>query len=112
MSLLFRVVFANECTSTHHRLALDALRHLQDEDADTWRNLFLYYFDSYLDGSTAPDNKFKDFRNHVLYVQDNDWGGALGKADEWYKRAVREFKQGAPLRVSRPPSSTGPVASR
>ena len=34
MSLLFRVVFANECTSTHHRLALDALRHLQDEDAD------------------------------------------------------------------------------
>ena len=42
MSLLFRVVFANECTSTHHKLALDALRHLKDEDAQQWQNLFLY----------------------------------------------------------------------
>jgi hypothetical protein len=95
MSLLFRVVFANECTSTHHKLALDALRHLEDEDAELWRNLFLYYFDAYLDGSKAPDKKFKDFRNHVLHVQQNYWGGAIGKAEEWYKQAVREFRQGA-----------------
>jgi predicted flap endonuclease-1-like 5' DNA nuclease len=95
MSLLFRVVFANECTSTHHKLALDALRHLQDEDAERWRNLFLYYFDEYLEGSKAPDKKFKDFRNHVLHVHDNYWGGAVRKADEWYKTAVREFRKGA-----------------
>lgn len=95
MSLLFRVIFANECTSTHHKLALDALRHLRDEDAEAWRKAFLYYFDSYLDGSKAPDKKFKDFRNHVLHVQDNYWGGALGKADEWYKTAVREMQRGA-----------------
>ena len=95
MSLLFRVVFANECTSTHHKLALDALRHLEDEDAELWRNLFLYYFDSYLAGSKAPDKKFKDFRNHVLHVQDNYWGGAIGKANEWYKTTVREFQRGA-----------------
>lgn len=95
MSLLFRVVFANECTSTHHKLALDALRHLEDEDAEQWRNVFLYYFDVYLEGSKAPDKKFKDFRNHVLHVQENYWGGAVGKAEEWFKTAVREFRQGA-----------------
>ncbi|MDA1054793.1 MAG: DUF4332 domain-containing protein [Planctomycetota bacterium] len=95
MSLLFRVVFANECTSTHHKLALDSLRHLEDEDADRWRNLFLYYFDSYLDGSTAPDKKFKDFKNHVLHVNQNYWGGAIGKAAEWYKTTVRELRRGA-----------------
>lgn len=95
MSLLFRVVFANECTSTHHKLALDALRHLKDDDAKRWQNLFLYYFDSYLDGSKAPDKKFKDFKNHVLHVNQNYWGGAIGKADEWYKTTVREFRRGA-----------------
>lgn len=24
--------------------------------------------------SKVPDNKFKDFRNHVLHVRDNGWG--------------------------------------
>ena len=95
MSLLFRVVFANECTSTHHKLALDALRHLEDEDAERWRDLFLYYFDAYLEGSKAPDKKFKDFRNHVLHVHQNYWGGAVGKAEEWFKTTVREFRKGA-----------------
>ncbi|MDP6556797.1 MAG: DUF4332 domain-containing protein [Pirellulaceae bacterium] len=95
MSLLFNVLFTNECTSTHHKLALDALRHLEDEDAALWRNLFLYYFDAYLDGSKAPDKKFKDFRNHVLHVQDNYWGGACDKANEWYVQTVRHLKQGA-----------------
>jgi predicted flap endonuclease-1-like 5' DNA nuclease len=95
MSLLFKVLFANECTSTHHKLALDALRHLEDEDAAQWRNLFLYYFDAYLDGSKAPDKKFKDFRNHVLHVHDNYWGGACKKANEWYVLTVRHLKSGA-----------------
>ena len=95
MSLLFNVLFANECTSTHHKIALDALRHLEDEDAPLWRNLFLYYFDAYLDGSKAPDKKFKDFRNHVLHVQDDYWGGACEKANEWYVLTVRHLKQGA-----------------
>lgn len=95
MSLLFNVVFANECTSTHHKLALDALRHLEDEDAELWRNLFLYYFDAYLDGSKAPDKKFKDFRNHVLHVNDGYWGGACEKANEWYVQTVRHLKRGA-----------------
>ncbi len=95
MSLLFNVLFANECTSTHHKIALDALRHLEDEDAPLWRNLFLYYFDAYLDGAKAPDKKFKDFRNHVLHVQDDFWGGACKQAEAWYVLTVRHLKQGA-----------------
>ncbi len=95
MSALFNVLFTNECTSTHHKIALDALRHLEDEDAPLWRNLFLYYFDAYLDGSKAPDKKFKDFRNHVLHVQEDYWGGACDKANEWYVLTVRHLKQGA-----------------
>ena len=47
MSQLLRIIFAQECTSTHHKLAIDSLRFLELADADNWRNLFLYYFDSY-----------------------------------------------------------------
>lgn len=93
MSLLFRIIFAHECTSTHHKLAMDALRFLDDVDAERWRSLFVKHFDAYLDGSKAPDNKFKDFRNHVLHVRDNYWGGAIAKANEWYANTVRELRQ-------------------
>ena len=79
MSLLFRVLFAQKCTSTHHKLAMDALRFLENSDAAEWRNLFIGNIEIYLDGSKAPDKKFKDFRNHVLHVKDNYWGGAVAK---------------------------------
>lgn len=73
MNLLFRVLFASECRSTHHKLAMDALRHLRGRHADKWRNLFLKHHKEYLEGSKAPDTSFKDFRNHVLHVRDNYW---------------------------------------
>lgn len=92
--LLFDVVFAHECTSTHHKLALDALRYLRDSEAHAWRNLFLRHFDQYLEGAKAPDDKFRDFRNHVLHVRDNRWGGALTTAERWYGNTVRAFRQG------------------
>lgn len=43
MSLLYAVVFASRCRSNHHRLAVDALRHLQSPDAERWRNLLLHH---------------------------------------------------------------------
>ncbi len=88
MAELLDVIFRCECTSTHHKLAIDALRHLQDTQAEAWRNLFLRNFDAYLDGSKAPDKKFKDFRNHVLHVGDNYWGGAVEAAKQWYAETV------------------------
>lgn len=89
MSLLYAVVFGSRCRSTHHRLAVDALRHLQSPDAEAWRDLLLHYHKEYLEGAKAPDDEFKDFKNHVLHVRDNDWGGAPQACEEWYRRTVR-----------------------
>lgn len=100
MSLLYAVVFASRCRSNHHRLAVDALRHLEAADAEHWRNLLLHYHDEYLTGAKAPDTVFKDFKNHVLHVRDGDWGGAADACEEWYRRTVRalaakDWKQAA-----------------
>ena len=89
MSLLYAVVFASRCRSNHHRLALDALRHLRSPDADAWRNLLLHEHQEYLKGAKAPDEVFKDFKNHVLHVREKDWGGAIEACHEWYRRTVR-----------------------
>lgn len=88
MNLLFRVLYAQKCSSTHHRLAMDALRYLRLENDDAWAQLFLARIQTYLDGSKAPDRTFKDFRNHVLHVSDNYWGGAISTAGVWYERLV------------------------
>ncbi|HWA01389.1 MAG TPA: DUF4332 domain-containing protein [Caulobacterales bacterium] len=93
MSLLYAVVFASRCRSTHHRLAVDALRHLQSPDAEAWATLLLNHHVEYLGGAKAPDDVFKDFKNHVLHVRDNDWGGAIEACEEWYRRTVRALGQ-------------------
>lgn len=93
MSLLFSVLFAHKCKNTHHKLALDALRFLDIPEAERWRDLFLTRIDPYLDGSKAPDDKFKDFRNHVLHVSDNEWGGAITTAQTWYGKTVEAFQK-------------------
>lgn len=73
---------------------MDALRFLECNDANEWRNLFTGNIELYLDGSKAPDKKFKDFRNHVLHVSDNYWGGAVVKTEEWYQRLVDLLRDG------------------
>ena len=90
--LLYDVLFAWKCSSTHHKLALDALRHLRHERADAWRDFFLARVETYLDGSKAPDNKFKDFKNHVLHVRENQWGGAVGATIAWYAKSLDALK--------------------
>lgn len=92
MSLLFNVLFAWKCTSTHHKLALDALRHLRLPDAEEWTNFFVGNADQYLLGAKAPDNDFKDFRNHVLHVRENYWGGAVAAANQWYRKTVEALR--------------------
>jgi len=93
MNLLFRVIFASACTSTHHKLAMDALCHLRGRRVTRWRNLFLKHHKIYLAGAKAPDNKFKDFRNHVLHVRDNFWGGAPKTARAWFDRTVAALRK-------------------
>lgn len=92
MSLLFQVLFHTAARSTHHKMALDALRHLRLPDAQAWMDVFLRYNQSYLDGAKAPDTQFKDFKNHVLHVQEKYWGGAVGATKKWYDKALAAFK--------------------
>ena len=92
MSVCYRLVLDSVCRSNHHRLAVMALEHLQGEGAGQWRDLFLKHRDAYLEGAKAPDEVFKDFKNHVLHVRDGDWGGAPQAAREWYNRTVRALR--------------------
>ena len=93
MNLLFRIVYAAHASGTHHKLALDALRHLQCMDADQWQRLFLAHAKLYLEGSKAPDTEFKDFKNHVLHTRDGYWGGAPEKVRSWYHHLVEALAQ-------------------
>jgi hypothetical protein len=88
MHLIFQIVHAAHARATHHKLALDALRHLECTDADLWQRLFLKHSGLYLEGATAPDEEFKDFENHVLHTRDGYWGGAPEKVRSWYNHVV------------------------
>lgn len=93
MSVYYRLVLNSVCRSNHHRIAVMALQHLHDAEGEKWRKLFLHHQQAYLEGAKAPDTTFKDFRNHVLHVRDNYWGGAPKAAAEWYRRTVRALGQ-------------------
>ncbi|MBX9590816.1 MAG: DUF4332 domain-containing protein [Hyphomonadaceae bacterium] len=88
MNLLFRIVYAAHAKGTHHKLALDALRNLKGLDSDLWQRAFLAHAKLYLEGSKAPDDEFKDFKNHVLHTRDGFWGGAPDKVRSWYHHLV------------------------
>ena len=92
MSALFRIVYAAHANGTHHKLALDALNHLERPDAEAWRRVFLQHVGLYLEGSKAPDNSFKDFKNHVLHVGDAYWGGAPEKVEAWFGHTVTALR--------------------
>jgi Domain of unknown function (DUF4332) len=94
MHPLFHIVYGAHANGTHHKLALDALRHLQCEDADAWRRVFLAHTGLYLEGAKAPDDDFKDFENHVLHPRDGLWGGAPEKVLSWYQHVVEALKVG------------------
>ena len=95
MSLLFRVIYAAHARGSHHKLALDALAGLRTPDAELWRRLLLKHAETYLLGSKAPDNEFKDFKNHVLHVDDGYWGGALVQTRAWYGRLIGVLRAGS-----------------
>ena len=94
MSALFRIVYAAHANGTHHKLALDALNHMQRPDAEAWQRVFLKHAAVYMEGSKDPDNKFKDFKNHVLHVGEKYWGGAPEKVEAWYQTTVTALSTG------------------
>ncbi|MCF6328549.1 MAG: DUF4332 domain-containing protein [Henriciella sp.] len=92
MTLLELVIIAHRCRSTHHFIAIDALSLLKGKDAELWHDLVLRYHTSLLKGAKAPDKEFKDFHNHVLHVEEGEWGGARDAAMEWYGKAVAALR--------------------
>ena len=92
MNLLELVIIAHRCRSTHHYIAFDALQLLQGDHAADWKNLLLKHHTSLLKGAKAPDKEFRDFKNHVLHVEDGEWGGARDAAMEWYGKAVEALR--------------------
>lgn len=93
MSFLYRILYAAHAQGTHHKIALKALKELRSKDADRWRRVFLKHAARFLEGSKAPDKEFKDFTNHVLHVDDGDWGGAREAATKWYDTLVAKLKR-------------------
>jgi hypothetical protein len=93
MNTLFRVLYAAHAKGTHHKLALDGLRHLGGSDAEAWQRVFLKHAELLMLGAKAPDDEFKDFTNHVLHPRDNFWGGAPMKARSWYNHVVAALRQ-------------------
>lgn len=92
MGLLFRVLYAVHARGTHHKLALDGLSRLQGPDAERWQRLLLKNAEPFMVGAKAPDDEFKDFKNHVLHVRDGYWGGAPETARAWYDKLVRSLE--------------------
>ena len=92
MDTLTNMLMGTVCRSTHHKLAVDALWQLRHPAASAWRNLFLTQYRAYLRGAKAPDDEFKDFRNHVLHVAQNNWGGAVPTAKYWYDQTVEALR--------------------
>ena len=91
-SLLFRVITAHRCRSTHHHIAISALTLLKGEHAERWHDLLLVMHEDLLKGAKAPDAEFKDFKNHVLHISEGEWGGARDAALEWYAKSVMALK--------------------
>lgn len=93
MNTLFRVLYAAHARGTHHKLALDGLRYLSGPEAEAWRCVFLKHAELLMVGAKAPDDSFKDFKNHVLHPRDNFWGGAPPKVRSWYGHVVTALRQ-------------------
>jgi hypothetical protein len=93
MNLLELVIIAHRCRSTHHFIAFDALQLLGGKHAGDWKNLLLKHHTQLLKGAKAPDAEFKDFQNHVLHVEDGEWGGARDAAMKWYGKAVEALRE-------------------
>lgn len=87
MDLAFRLIYGTACRSTHHKFAMDALPRLTAAGAEDWQRVFLCYYKDYLRGAKDPDDRFRDFKNHVLHVREGNWGGAIEACVKWYRVA-------------------------
>lgn len=90
--LLHQLVLSWRCATLSQKLAVDAVGQLRTTSADAWRDLLVAEIDHFLEGAAAPGEKFLDYRNQVLLVRHNYWGGAIVVVEDWYRRTVRALE--------------------
>ena len=88
MAITHAIIAAAHARGTHHYLVLDALDRLKTPHSAAWKDFCYAHIEPLLEGAKAPDNVFKDFKNHVLHPRDNYWGGAPVQASSWYGQCV------------------------
>ena len=93
MSLLITLLKAAHCRSTHHYLAIDALRYVSTQQGKRLASILLANHAKYLVGAKDPDKKFRDFQNHVLHVGDGHWGGACSAAQKWCSESLQALTE-------------------
>lgn len=91
-NLLWSIVRAAHCRSTHDYLAVDALPLAQTGPARRLVGHLLTNYRRYLAGANDPDVRFRDFQNHIVQVQDDYWGGAPRVAHQWHERLLRYLR--------------------
>lgn len=94
MERLITILRAAHCRSTHHFFAVDALPYVRTHRGRKLCNVLLKHHARYLVGAKDPDKRFRDFRNHVLHVEDGYWGGAPKLATRWYEQLIECLDQG------------------
>jgi hypothetical protein len=97
---LRRLIRSVHCIGTHQRFALDALTLVNSEAGQRLSAWLIRYYRAYLRGTLDPDERFRDFHNHMLLVDDGYWGGAPRVAHQWYGRLQtylrrEQFRQAA-----------------
>jgi predicted flap endonuclease-1-like 5' DNA nuclease len=93
MDRLITILRAAHCRSTHQFFVLDALPLIKTNGGRRLAGQLLKQYRPYLVGAKAPDKEFRDFRNHVIHVQDNHWGGAAKTAQKWYDQLVHSIRR-------------------
>ncbi len=93
MDRLISILRAAHCRSTHQFFVVDAIPLVATDSGRRLGSQLLRHHQAYLRGAKAPDKEFRDFRNHVLHVDDKHWGGAPKLAQEWYANFVRKIRQ-------------------
>ncbi|MEM6366247.1 MAG: zinc dependent phospholipase C family protein, partial [Planctomycetota bacterium] len=81
-----QIVRQFHCHGTHHHFAIDALPCVETPAGKRLVSWLIYHHRDYLRGAVDPDQRFCDFHNHILHVDDGYWGGAPRVAHQWYRR--------------------------
>lgn len=92
MNRLHSIIRRVHCIGTHQKFAIDAIPMIQTESGKRLAAWLLRYYRSYLRGAIDPDQRFRDYHNHLLDVRDGYWGGAPRVAHQWYSRLQKYLR--------------------